>query len=519
LFKTKGYYDNAEPFYLRSLEIFEKNLGPDHQDTVTCRNSLESLLQLKTNQRPELKTYRESLVLAERLASADPTNSEWQQNLSVSQEKVGDLLRAPGDLNGALQAYRESISLRKRLAAADPTNASWQRDLSVSYNKVGDVLSAQGELAGALKAYRESLAIIERLAAADPTNASWQRDLSVSYNKVGDVLSAQGDLAGARPSCSDSGMPTMPTRSFEIEDSAMCYKINNFKPVPSTSIENLRFSAFYPERISSQHIGKILVYAHLESVTRVVTQEAARILNLTVDTKMKVGSEKTNKSLHWKSVVRVTPDIPGLIFDKDEEKLSLWDDNQSVVFRFQCKPTEKGKVCNGWVHFWIEGILLADVAVNIYVADENVPDIFREALTEANARPYRYVFPSYSHQDGYIVEQLEAYAESFGDKYLRDIHNLRSGERWNDKLAGFIKQADVFQLFWSDNSAKSTYVEHEWRHALLQRDSRSDPYFVRPVYWSKKPASPIPQDLQDIHFARIPYLTRLKDRSGLDRPG
>ena len=76
-------------------------------------------------------------------------------------------------------------------------NAGWQRDLSVSNNKVGDVLVAQGNLPEALKTFREGLAIRERLAAADPGNAGWQRDLSVSYDRVGDVLVAQGNLPEA----------------------------------------------------------------------------------------------------------------------------------------------------------------------------------------------------------------------------------------------------------------------------------------------------------------------------------
>src|SRR5262245_6203076 len=68
----------------------------------------------------------------------------------------------------------------QRLAAQDPGNAEWQRDLSVSRDKVGDVLVAQGNGAGALAAYRASLGIRERLAAQDPGNAAWQRDLVVS---------------------------------------------------------------------------------------------------------------------------------------------------------------------------------------------------------------------------------------------------------------------------------------------------------------------------------------------------
>ncbi len=81
----------------------------------------------------------------------------------------------------ALKAYRDSLAIAERLAKADPGNAGWQRDLSVSYDKVGDVLVAQGTLPEALKAYRDSLAIRERLAKADPGNAGWQVDVAFSY--------------------------------------------------------------------------------------------------------------------------------------------------------------------------------------------------------------------------------------------------------------------------------------------------------------------------------------------------
>ena len=84
------------------------------------------------------------------------------------------------------------MAVAERLAAADPSNAGWQRDLSVSHNKIGDVLRAQGDLAGALKAYRESLAVAERLAAADPSNAGWQRDLFVIYWRMADMAEKSG---------------------------------------------------------------------------------------------------------------------------------------------------------------------------------------------------------------------------------------------------------------------------------------------------------------------------------------
>ncbi len=107
-----------------------------------------------------------------------------ERDLSVSHDRIGDVLVAQGDRAGALAAYRAALDIAEALARRDPGNAGWQRDLSVSQNKIGDVLVAQGDRAGALAAYRAGLDIREALARRDPGNADWQRDLVVSCVKM-----------------------------------------------------------------------------------------------------------------------------------------------------------------------------------------------------------------------------------------------------------------------------------------------------------------------------------------------
>jgi hypothetical protein len=87
-----------------------------------------------------------------------------------------------------MELYQQGLAIFTHLADEDKTNSDWQRDLSVGYNKVGDVLAIQSRLQDALDAYRESLAIAKRLAEEDESNSVWQRDLSVSYSNVGDIL-------------------------------------------------------------------------------------------------------------------------------------------------------------------------------------------------------------------------------------------------------------------------------------------------------------------------------------------
>jgi tetratricopeptide (TPR) repeat protein len=170
----------------------------DWQDGLSVSdNKIGDVLAVQGKLEEALRAYRDGLAIVERLATADQSSTQWQLDLSVSYNKVGDVLLEQGMLEEALKAYRDSLAIRERLTAADRSNTLWQRDLSLSYEKVGDVLKAEGKLEEALKAYRDGLAIRERLAAADRSNSDWQSELSRSYGKVGDVLVAQGKLEEA----------------------------------------------------------------------------------------------------------------------------------------------------------------------------------------------------------------------------------------------------------------------------------------------------------------------------------
>jgi hypothetical protein len=123
-----------------------------------------------------LPLRRRCLAIAERLAAADPGNAGWQRDLSVSHNKVGDVLRAQGDLAAALVRYRAGLAIRQRLAAADPGNAGWQHDVALSLQRLGLVAAQTGDAAEALAQWRRGLAIMEKLVALAPDHAGFRRD-------------------------------------------------------------------------------------------------------------------------------------------------------------------------------------------------------------------------------------------------------------------------------------------------------------------------------------------------------
>jgi tetratricopeptide (TPR) repeat protein len=186
---------DVEAYYERMAEADESvemqhrraNANETKGDIVFTRGDLEGAL----------KSYRKRHDIAERLAASDPSNAQWQRDLSVGYEKIGDVQRARRDLPTTLSSYKRSLEIVESLAASDPANTQWQRDLSVIYEKIGGVQMAQGDLPKTLGSYKRSLEIAERLAASDPANTQWQRDLSVIYEKIGDLQRTRRDLHNA----------------------------------------------------------------------------------------------------------------------------------------------------------------------------------------------------------------------------------------------------------------------------------------------------------------------------------
>jgi hypothetical protein len=80
------------------------------------------------------------------------------------------------------------------------------------------------------------------------------------------------------------------------------------------------------------------------------------------------------------------------------------------------------------------------------------------------------------------------------------VRILRSGQDFDERLLDKIRDADLFQLFWSPNAARSQWVRREWEFALSLLAARES--FVRPVYWSKQPYD-IPSELAPLHFQRL----------------
>ena len=114
------------------------------------------------------------------LAAAEPDRADYQRDLSVAYERIGDLRHALGHGDAARQAYERSLAILEQLAAAEPDRADYQRDLSVCHDNLARLWEEAGDRGRALDYRERDLAIAESLLGAEPDRADLAHDLAIS---------------------------------------------------------------------------------------------------------------------------------------------------------------------------------------------------------------------------------------------------------------------------------------------------------------------------------------------------
>jgi hypothetical protein len=91
------------------------------------------------------------------------------------------------DFAGALKSYKDSLAIAERLANSDPSNAGWQRDLAVSFEKLAFVHKQSGDNTKARDALRQGQAIMARLTKLSPDNATWKHGLAEFPQEIAEL--------------------------------------------------------------------------------------------------------------------------------------------------------------------------------------------------------------------------------------------------------------------------------------------------------------------------------------------
>lgn len=268
------------------------------------------------------------------------------------------------------------------------------------------------------------------------------------------------------------------------------------------SLQGVQFSVFRPQRVRPcvdywllgvAHPSARLAYASdpLEDVQRL----AQRLLAAAPHDVPATPARRAAGVPH-QSELTFVPRVEGIDFNPPQRTLRWQGGVQHAAFTLRARGAAPGAL-RGRVSVYLGSLLVADVPLQLRVSAD--APLAGEA-ERVSAPAYRKVYAAYCARDEAVALQLRALASAFDDAYLTDLNELRASERWSQRLAEMIREADVFQLCWSKHAMRSPFVRGEWEYALALGRPEG---FIRPVYWeTPRPEAPglPPPSLDRWHF-------------------
>jgi len=263
--------------------------------------------------------------------------------------------------------------------------------------------------------------------------------------------------------------------------------------------QDVQFSVWHPREAARDAWADLLAYVHVPAALAEIEEDCRLRLQGSQGHPAKSGA--TTHRIKKETEIIVKPNLPNCRINPPQASVLWLEDWHRLAFRVQAAPdapaAQFGMPQTGSVSFHVGPLLIGEVPIWAVLAEKGAPE--RTAPKPApTITAYRKIFCSYARKDVAIVEPIERAHLAVGDDYWRDVRKLRSGERWRPALLENIKDADIFQLFWSEHARASTEVEWEWTSALkLGREN-----FIRPVFWGESSPKP-PPELKDLNFVEL----------------
>ena len=140
-----------------------------------------------------LASYRKAVATYDSIGAGTSGDPALRRELALACQRLSEVLSTTGDTKEALAQARRGLELLQRpvdpeSTAQGPVAAELGRELAASYSRVGDLLSATGDTDGALEHRRRSLSVMEAVASIAPDDVSTIRQLGSAHSKLGNQL-------------------------------------------------------------------------------------------------------------------------------------------------------------------------------------------------------------------------------------------------------------------------------------------------------------------------------------------
>ena len=161
----------------KDLAIRMIALGPDSMKWRMEKNYADTNLGVAlADQRrfPEaVEQFSEALTTMKAIATADPRNREYQQNLAEGLAWLADAQGSMGDYRGAIASRTRGIATLQRLF--DQTgDVDYEQRLVPAHVSLGYLYLEQGQAEAAGEEFRTAVAMADALLPKEPTNTTWR---------------------------------------------------------------------------------------------------------------------------------------------------------------------------------------------------------------------------------------------------------------------------------------------------------------------------------------------------------
>jgi serine/threonine protein kinase/tetratricopeptide (TPR) repeat protein len=140
-----------------------------------------------------LTSYTKALQMREALASSGLKDPEFERELAINYERMGDVLRVTGKSDLAMDRYRKARAIRDKLPSDGPDATGIKIELAGNYQRLGDMYGIEGNPKEGLGEEMKAVEILEPVIAGGSAEPEVRRTLQLSYIKEGDMLAATGD--------------------------------------------------------------------------------------------------------------------------------------------------------------------------------------------------------------------------------------------------------------------------------------------------------------------------------------
>ncbi|MGV0024741.1 FxSxx-COOH system tetratricopeptide repeat protein [Phormidesmis priestleyi] len=179
--KEQGRYEAAEPLYVRSLRLYEQQLGADHPDTASSLNNLAALHWVQGQYEAAELSYTRSLQTCEQRLGAD------HHSTAIILNNLAELYKSQGRYDEAEPLYVRSLQIREQQLGVDhPSTGNSLNNLAGLYKSQGRYDEAEPLLVRSLQIYEQQLGI-------DHPNTA------TGLNNLAQLYEAQGRYDEAEP--------------------------------------------------------------------------------------------------------------------------------------------------------------------------------------------------------------------------------------------------------------------------------------------------------------------------------